>query len=165
MAISSAAARTAPVRAPRPGVRPAARPRLAVVARPAPRSSIMPFALLCTAIVVLTLASVLFLNIRMSDMSFQITRLQGQSQDLREAQQALQEREDQLSTPQELEARAQALGMAPTGAPIYIDLSTGTVLGEASAAAPLPAAAPAAIPQAQIYQQDQQYHGMGNERD
>src|SRR5690606_18312966 len=80
-----------------------ARPRLTVVAAPEAGGSSMPFTLLCTLIVAATLSALLYLNIQMSDASYEITRLQGQSQRLTEERQALAETNERLGTPQELE--------------------------------------------------------------
>lgn len=130
----------------------------------------MPFTLLCTAIVVATLAALLYLNIQMSDTSYEINRLQIQSQRLTEEQQSLAATNERLGTPQELERQARELGMVPVSDPAYIDLDTRTVLSgtvgaEAAAPAVQLAEVPAeqAVPPAQIYDQPQVYHGMGNE--
>jgi TolA-binding protein len=158
MAISTAP-RVAPRRA--PGA--SARPRLAVVAAPSPRRSPLPFAVLCSLIVVATLAIVLFLNIQMSDTSYEITRLEAKSQKLTEQAQGLQEQEDQLSTPQELGKRAQDLGMVPAGSPSYIDLGSDSVVGEAQPVGSSSGAESSSIPEASIYEDSESYHGMGNE--
>ncbi|EWS81250.1 septum formation initiator family protein [Brachybacterium phenoliresistens] len=166
-------ARTTALRATAPDtLAPAARPRLAVVARPDPGRSSVPFAVLCTLIVVTALAAVLILNIQMSDQSYQITRLQNQSQRLTEQQQALAEQNERLGTPQELEKRAKELGMVPVTEPSYIDLATGTVIGQGEEGSSEEGAAasetsteltPAIVPPARIYDQTPDYHGMGNE--
>lgn len=160
-----------PLRGPRTAATtPAARPRLRVVAAPATSRGAMPFALLCTLIVVATLAALLTLNIQMSDASYQITRLQSQSQRLQEEGQALAETHERLGTPQELERQAREIGMVPVSDPAYIDLDTGEILGETAPAAHTGAAPGAdgpavelSVPPAQIYDQPTSYHGMGNE--
>ena len=148
----------------------ASRPRLTVVAAPKTSGSSMPFTMLCTLIVTATLAALLFLNIQMSDASYEITRLQGQSQRLTEEHQGLTETNERLGTPQELERQAREIGMVPVSDPAYIDLDTGEIIGETSPAAqteanPELAEVPAAVavPPAQIYDQPTEYHGMGNE--
>lgn len=154
---------------PLPGSRPAtsARPRLTVLARPEPARSSTPFVLLCSLIVAATLAALLVLNIEMSDTSYRITRLEMQSQRLTEEAQALQETNDRMGTPQELEKAARELGMVPVDTPAYIDLATGTVIGETDPAAQTgePPSAPeiATVPPARIYDQPDAYRGMGNE--
>lgn len=165
-AVRAAAVR--PVRAPQS--RPAPKPRLTVLAAPKTTGSPLPFALLCTLIVTAALAALLYLNIQMSDTSYEITRLQGQSQRLVEEKQALAESNERLGTPQELERQAREIGMVPVTEPAYIDLDTGTVIGETAPSeqtavnpelAPVPAEV--AVPPAQIYDQPTTYRGMGNE--
>lgn len=145
-----------------------AAPRLTVLAAPRTTGSTLPFTLLCTAIVVATLAALLYLNIQMSGTSYEINRLQIQSQRLTEEQQSLSATDERLGTPQELERQARELGMVPVADPSYIDLDTRTVLSDTpgSEAAPAQLAevpAEQAVPPAQIYDQPTVYHGMGNE--
>lgn len=170
--MASTSAVPAPAIRPARGTRttPAARPRLTVVAAPTTVGSSMPFTLLCTLIVTATLAALLFLNIQMSDTSYEITRLEGQSQRLTEESQALAETNERLATPQELERQAREIGMVPVSDPAYIDLDTGEIIGETTPTAqtgtsPELASVPAqvAVPPAQIYDQPTEYHGMGNE--
>lgn len=147
-AFPAAAARAARprVRRPESPAQSAAAPRLTVVARPQPRRSIMPFALVCTAIIALTLGAILMLNISMSDTSYRITRLTMQSRALDDRAQSLKEQGEQLATPQELARRAGALGMVPAAQPAYIDLATGSIVGTPTAAAGPAGAAPATAP-------------------
>jgi type II secretory pathway pseudopilin PulG len=122
--------------------------------------------LLCTLIVVGTLLTVLFLNIQMSGTSYQITRLQGQTQRLTDQAQVLQETNDQLSTPQELEKRATDLGMVPAGSPAYIDLDSGTVVGDAVPVTDSTDRTDSGVvPASRAYPTDEPYHGMGNSAD
>src|SRR5699024_6283782 len=83
-----------PVRGTRRSTAP--RPGLTVVATPKTAGSSMPFTMLCTLIVVATLAALLYLNIQMSDTSYEITRLEAQSQRLTEESQALAETDERL---------------------------------------------------------------------
>ena len=157
-----------PVRGAKPTAAPA--PRLTVVAAPATSRSSLPFTILCTLILAATLGALLFMNIQMSDASYEITRLQGQSQRLTEERQALTETNERLGTPQELERQAREIGMVPVSDPAYIDLDTGEIIGETSPAAQTegtaelaPVPAEVAVPPAHIYDQPTAYHGMGNE--
>ena len=157
-----------PVRGTRRSTAP--RPGLTVVATPRTAGSSMPFTMLCTLIVVATLAALLYLNIQMSDTSYEITRLEAQSQRLTEESQALAETDERLGTPQELSRQAREIGMVPVSDPAYIDLDTGEIIGETSPAeqtggTPELAEVPAedAVPPAQIYDEPTEYHGMGNE--
>src|SRR5690625_3918683 len=88
-----------PLRAPKTSAAP--RPKLTVLAAPKTSGSSMPFTLLCTLIVTATLAALLYMNIQMSDTSYEITRLQSQSQRLTEEKQALAETDERLDTPQD----------------------------------------------------------------
>lgn len=161
-----------------PAIRPArgprtaqtARPRLTVVTAPKAGGSSLPFTLLCTLIVAATLSALLYMNIQMTGASYEITRLQGQSQRLTEESQGLAETNEQLGTPQELERQAREIGMVPVSDPAYIDLDTGEIIGETAPAeqtggTPELADVPAevAVPPAQIYDEPTAYHGMGNE--
>ncbi len=165
MARTTAARALRQDRAPRPAA--STRPGLTLVAKPEPAGSVLPFVFTLSAIIVLTLAALLFLNIQMSDASYRITRLQGQSQRLTEEAQSLREINERRATPQELERRALAIGMVPVQNPAYIDLASGKVMGEtnpAAQAAPLPSIpSQAAVPPAKIYNQPNAYRGMGNE--
>ena len=170
--MASTSAVHAPAIRPARGARTAqtSRPRLTVVSTPKTGGSSMPFALLCTLIVTATLAALLFMNIQMSNASYDITRLQGQSQRLTEESQGLQETNERLGTPQELERQAREIGMVPVSDPAYIDLDTGQIIGETAPAeqtegTPELADVPAevAVPPAQIYDEPTEYHGMGNE--
>ena len=159
-----------PVRGTRRSPTSSARGGLTVVASPKTAGSSMPFTMLCTLIVVATLAALLYLNIQMSDTSYEITRLQGQSQRLTEEGQALAQTNERLGTPQELARQAREIGMVPVSDPAYIDLDTGEIIGEANPAAqtgvnPELAKVPerVAVPLAQIYDEPTAYHGMGNE--
>ena len=157
-----------PVRGTRRSAAP--RPGLTVVATPRTAGSSMPFTMLCTLIVVATLAALLYLNIQMSDTSYEITRLEAQSQRLTEESQALAETNERLGTPQELSRQAREIGMVPVSDPAYIDLDTGEIIGSTDPSAqtggtPELAEVPAedAVPPAQIYDEPTEYHGMGNE--
>ncbi|MGY5763813.1 septum formation initiator family protein [Brachybacterium sp. DNPG3] len=174
MASTSAvrAAAVRPVRAPKPGERGAAStapaPRLTVLSAPRTGGGTLPFTLLCTLIVAATLAALLYLNIEMSNTSYEITRLEAQSKRLTQEEQALAETNERLGTPQELERQARELGMVPVTDPAYIDLDTGEVLGETAPIEGTAAAGDAttdSVPVAEIYDAPTTYNGMGNEGD
>lgn len=174
MASTSAvrAAALRPVRAPKTGApsspATAPKPRLTVLASPRTSASSLPFTMLCTMIVAATLAALLYLNIEMSDTSYEITRLEAQSSRLTQEEQALAETNERLGTPQELERQARELGMVPVTDPAYIDLDTGTVLGETVPTEGTAVDADAvtdSVPVAEIYDSPTTYHGMGNEGD
>jgi hypothetical protein len=77
----------------------------------------------------------LMLSIGLSDGAYQISSLQQQQKDLGRTNQALSEQADRLSSPQNLAASAEALGMVANSAPVFLRLSDGAVLGTPSAAA------------------------------
>lgn len=142
------------------------RPRLTVLAKPEPSRSALPFALLCSLIAVATLMTMLILNVQMGDTSFEITRLQAQSQRLDEQEQALTERAHELDTPQQLATRAREIGMVPVNDPAYIDLATGDVVGNpepAAGAAPAADTADPVVPAAGGTADGTTYRGMGGE--
>lgn len=141
-------------------------PPMAVLTRPEPANSPLRYVIFLGAIVLVTVLAILAMNIEMSTTSYQITRLEIQSQRLTEQKQALIEREEQLATPQELDRRARELGMVPSAHPAYIDLATGTVIGadgEGVSAVTTSDTSTSQIPPAHIYRDVSTYYGMGNE--
>ncbi|MCT1557840.1 hypothetical protein M3A96_06890 [Helcobacillus massiliensis] len=153
--------------------RTAARPRLALIARPRQERSIVPFAALITLILVATLAAMLVLNVSMTQTSYEITRLQEQDIALSQQVQALREENEMRSKPQELEKRARDLGMVPVQDVAFVDLANGRVVGDPKPAQPAapgaadkqlipPADLPRAVPERGASQPLYDY-GMGNE--
>lgn len=126
------------------------RARLTLLAPSQATGSVIPFAGLVTLIVLLTLIGVLALNIAMSQGSYERSALAAESGRLAQEEQALQETQERLSTPQELERRARALGMVPSGDPAFIDLSDGSIVGEAQPAGVDPGVA-ITVPTASVY--------------
>jgi hypothetical protein len=74
-------------------------------------------------------AAQLLLSIVVSDGAYQIASLQSQQKDLLRTQEALGEKFDLLSSTQHLAENAAQLGMVPNSAPLFLDLSTGSVAG------------------------------------
>lgn len=142
----------------------ARRPVLALVARPEVGRSSVPFTVVCTIVLLAAIVGSLVLNIAMSNTSYEITRLQARSRDLKEQILTLEERQEVLGTPQELERRARDLGMVPGGNVAYIDLATGKIIGEAAAAeGAAPASLVPVVPAPESHMSIYDY-GMGNER-
>ena len=77
----------------------------------------------------------LMLSIGLSDGAYEISSLQQQQKELDRTHQVLSEQYDSLSSPQNLAAGAEALGMVANSAPVYLRLSDGAVLGSPVAAA------------------------------
>ena len=76
----------------------------------------------------------LLLSIGISQGAYQLDSLQAQQSQLQRSYQAVSEDLNRVSSPQNLAANANALGMVSNSSPAYLRLSDGAVLG-----APLPA--------------------------
>ncbi|MGX6404172.1 septum formation initiator family protein [Dermabacter hominis] len=134
---------------------------LALVARPNIQRSSIPFTVLCTLVLLGAVVATLLLNISMTNMSYEVTKLQRESRELSEQAQLLEEKTDLLGTPQELERQARELGMVPAGKVAYIDLANGKIIGEPAAAAQGQTALVPIVAKAPKNLYD---YGMGNER-
>ncbi|MEF2977874.1 hypothetical protein [Subtercola sp. YIM 133946] len=76
----------------------------------------------------------LLLSVGLSNGAYQIESLQSQQKDLDRTNASLQEKLDGLSSPQNLAASAETLGMVSSANPVYLRLSDGAVLGTPKAA-------------------------------
>lgn len=77
----------------------------------------------------------LLLSIVVSDGAYRIAGLQTEQRDLGRQQQALSEQLDLLSSPQNLAAQAESLGMVLSNtSPVFLRLADGVIVGSASAA-------------------------------
>ncbi|QWT23168.1 hypothetical protein KPL76_10490 [Subtercola sp. PAMC28395] len=76
----------------------------------------------------------LLLSIGLSNGAYQIESLQNQQKDLGRSNESLSEKLDGLSSPQNLAASAESLGMVTNVNPVYLRLSDGAVLGTPKAA-------------------------------
>ncbi|MCS5713311.1 hypothetical protein NVV95_01955 [Herbiconiux sp. CPCC 205716] len=76
----------------------------------------------------------LMLSIGLSDGAYEISSLQSQQKELDRTNQTLSEQYDSLSSPQNLAASAEKLGMVANSTPVYLRLSDGAVLGSPAAA-------------------------------
>ncbi|WP_338000808.1 septum formation initiator family protein [Streptomyces bingchenggensis] len=107
------------------------------------------------------LIALLLLNSSLNQGSFDLSRLERQTNELSDERQALQQEVDRLSAPDALERRARELGMVPGGSPAFLN-PDGSVSGAPAPAsggpsvyrapgAPLPPlpSLPAASPSAQ----------------
>ncbi|MBB2901512.1 hypothetical protein FHR75_002327 [Kineococcus radiotolerans] len=115
----------------------AARPELQVVTPPATRRLRLPLPVACVLVLTLGLFGLLMTNIAIAGDAYRITDLQVQSQRLADQQQAAAESLAHQSAPEQLAARAQALGMVP--APDAVHLTGSGAVGE-----PTPAPTPTA---------------------
>lgn len=89
-----------------------------------------PFVLLVVVLLGSGLLALLLLNASLNQGSFQLTRLEQETQRLNEEQQALEQEIAGYSDPEELEKRARGLGMVPGGPPVFLG-PDGTVRGAA----------------------------------
>jgi hypothetical protein len=110
----------------------AERARLAVVPRQrqaeAPR---VPFAILVGLVLLGGVAGLLLFNTHMQKNSFASTALQTRASELHAQEQQLRLELDNLRDPQALAEWAKDHGMRPPDSPVFMDLSTGRVIGDA----------------------------------
>jgi hypothetical protein len=92
------------------------------------------YALLAVGAVLAIVVTQLMLSIGVSQGAYQIEGLKEHQSQLSRSQQAVSERVDTLSSPQNLAANAEALGMVSNGTPVYLRLSDGAVIGSPTAA-------------------------------
>lgn len=123
--MSAATARATRATAPRPSWR----PRLEVVPSPAPARSVVPFLLLCAAILAGSLLGVLLLNTQMAATAYEIHDKQITLNRLDEGEASLRAQVEEAGSPAALETRAKELGMVPAEDVRFVLLSEGSILG------------------------------------
>ncbi|GEB53889.1 MULTISPECIES: septum formation initiator family protein [Streptomyces] len=110
-----------------------AQQRLARLARMVPagnsRAARTPFVLLVVLLLGSGLLALLLLNSALNNGSFQLSRLEKQTEELSDQKQALQQQVDGYSAPWRLEKRARELGLVPGGNPVFLN-PDGTVRGD-----------------------------------
>lgn len=111
-------------------VAPAARPSRAPWVRIRTRT----FLVLIAAMLSVSLIAMLVLNTILAQGSFVRYDLVTRNSQLGVIEQDLSQQVASLESPFELEKRARELGMVPAPNPVYIDLATGRVLGDATVA-------------------------------
>jgi hypothetical protein len=131
--------RSTPASGQRPSVR---RPPLRVVQAPQTAGSPLGFALICATLLATGLIALLLLNTAVAQDSFGLQRLQDNARALSDQKQALTQTNDLAASPQQLSARAWALGLVPSSGTAFIELPSGKVLGVANRA---PAAKPPTV--------------------
>ncbi|WP_434096579.1 FtsB family cell division protein [Streptomyces nitrosporeus] len=102
-----------------------------------------PFVLLVVLLLAGGLISLLLLNSALNEGSFELSRLERETTELTDEQQALQRDVDSYSEPDALERRARELGMVPGGPPAFLD-PDGSVRGVPEQATADPSTPPAA---------------------
>lgn len=141
---SAPAPRRTPAPAPQRRLRPAPEPR---TGRGRPR---LAYAIIAVGAVAVIVVAQLLLSIALAQGAYDIDRLQLRQAVLAREEQKLAEELDRLESPQYLAMNAEALGMVPNTAPVYLRLSDGAVLGEPTAASAGAAASGGLVPNALI---------------
>ena len=93
-----------------------------------------PFVAVVVALLAIGLVGQLLLNTSLQRGSFVLHDMQIESGELDERVQVLEEELARLESPSSLAARARLLGMVPSGAPVFLQLATGSVQGTPTAA-------------------------------
>ena len=106
------------------------------------RAARAPFIALVLALLGGGLVTLLLINTALSQGAFAVQKLQRTNIALTEAQQQLNKDLADADQPQALASKAVALGMVPGGAPAFLRLPDGKVLGAPKVAVPLPVPAP-----------------------
>lgn len=104
----------------------APRTPLSVVPAPLPRSG-SGVAVLCAVVLLVALALVLVMNITMSNRQYGLIDLRDRQVEVTEANERLAEQVGYLDAPQNLAARADALGMVPAAGAGTVDAASGEV--------------------------------------
>ncbi|WP_374929282.1 hypothetical protein [Kytococcus sedentarius] len=97
------------------------------------------FAILCAVIVVGAMVASLVFNTARGEGAFQLAEAESSHRQATETRLSLEAQVDEMSSPEQLSARAEQLGMVPAGTMGYVDPGSGAVLGEAEAAPDAPA--------------------------
>ncbi|MGD8166927.1 hypothetical protein ACEXOS_006855 [Herbiconiux sp. P16] len=119
-----------------PPITPRTTPRIEIVptrTQKRARPKIAYAAVVVTGVLAIVVTQLL-LSIGLSDGAYEISSLQSQQKELDRSNQVLSEQFDKLSSPQNLAASAESLGMVTNSAPVYLRLSDGAVLGSPVAA-------------------------------
>lgn len=103
--------------------------RLRIVPPPVPSRSHAPFVLLCAAILLGGLISLLLVNITLANGAYTRHDLTVTRALLAEREQTLRQEVALLEAPQELEVQARALGMVPAPSRAFVRLADGSVSG------------------------------------
>jgi len=146
---ATATARPRPSRATAPARRTApVRPPLTLVptARSRPRRA--PFVVLSLLVVAVGLLGLLVLNTVLAQDAFRRHDAERRLALLTEREQELTRDVAELESPERLAVEAAALGLVPAGAPAFIRLSDGALIGVPAVATPSPTALASASPAA-----------------
>lgn len=111
------------------------RARLTVVPRARTRAAKVPFVSLVTLLLVGGVVGLLLFNTSMQQSSFTATSLEQRATVLGAREEALALQLEELRDPQSVAAKAQEMGMRVPAAPLFLDLSDGSVAGDPAGAA------------------------------
>ena len=107
------------------------RPHLRMVTPLRPeRASRGMFALIVTGLLGVGMVVILVINTSLAQGAFTVSELQGQQSTLTQREQALRQEVVAAAAPDKLEQQARDLGMVPSENPVFLDVSTGKVLGK-----------------------------------
>ena len=114
------------------------------------RASRGVFALVVTGLLGVGMVLILVINTSLAQGAFTVSELQAQQSTLTQQEQTLAEAVAAAAAPETLEQQARALGMVPSENPVFLDVTSGTVLGKPKAAggatAPSRACSPPPMP-------------------
>lgn len=102
---------------------------LALVA-PVPARQRVPFAVFCSAVLIVALAAVMLINISVSTGQYELVRLAQEETALKQQNEALAQQAENLRAPQHLAAEAAQLGMVASPSFGYVDLNDMKVHGD-----------------------------------
>jgi outer membrane murein-binding lipoprotein Lpp len=109
-------------------------PRLRVVTGAPLRRGSAAFGIVCAILLAAGLAGLLVLNTTLAQGSFTVQKLQATSDQLTDAQAALNQSVDAAKSPASLATRATRMGMVPAESAAFLRLSDGKVIGVAKPA-------------------------------
>ncbi|MDD9207661.1 hypothetical protein PU560_14480 [Georgenia sp. 10Sc9-8] len=104
------------------------RPRLEVVRSPEPARSVVPYLLLCAAILAGALIGALLLNTQMAVAAYEIHDQQIALNRLEESEASLREQVEVAGSPARLQEQAEEMGMVEAEELRFIDLTAGEVV-------------------------------------
>ncbi|HZK04878.1 MAG TPA: hypothetical protein VFC82_03415 [Actinomycetaceae bacterium] len=127
--MSMSARATAPLQTPAPTTQRA--PRLQVIRAPETNRSLLPFFLICAAILVAALVGALLLNTAMAVSSYRMHAQQVELTQLKERQAEMTASLESLGSPASLRDSAARIGMVPSEGTVYLSVASRSILGEA----------------------------------
>jgi len=99
------------------------------------RASRGVFALVVTGLLGVGMVLILVINTSLAQGAFTVSELKAEQAVLSQQEQTLSEAVAAAAAPESLEEQARALGMVPTETPVFLDVTSGEVLGKPKPAA------------------------------